>query len=813
MGWLKRDLRWSLMIARRNLGLTVAVVLSMGLAIGANSAIFSVVDAFLLRPLPLRDMDNLVRLRENAAEPGKEPSTRSLSTAVFYQWQEYNQVFEGLAAANGENLNLTGSGNAERLQGAGVTANFLSLLGVQPVLGRNILPEEDRPGQGHVALLGYSLWTSRFNADRGVLGRIITLNGQPHEIIGVLPPNYSYPYQASILVPLALRNDPSQDASYELMAVARLKPGISIAKANAEMAVLCRRLAHEHPLRQAPASADFTPLRKELLENLDQLLFLLSAIAGFVLLIACVNCSNLLLSQSLSQSTEVALRLSLGARRAHVIRQYLTYSLLLAILGGVLAVLVTFWSVRPLIALGSVNASIREFDVEPRIDARALVFTLGLSVLAGLLLGLVPAIRVSRTSLRSSLQEGGRASSLGTAGRRLLNGFVISEVALALILLVGAGLILGSFERLVRSDRGFSLDNLMTFETPFPDARFPQRRDKVEFVRRAVERIRALPGVVSAGATTTQPLFTGTWSAAFNPEGHPAANATGYYVVHTRTVTPGYLESMKIRLLQGRLISEQDTAASPDVVVISKSMADHYWPGENPLEKRVKRGVYSSQRPWMTVVGVVDTLKETSDEDVNTNDAWYLPYTQASIPDIESMTIVVRYSANSAGLIPQLRNAIRVIDRDQPIFHIATMRQLLYERTLRQRFGSLLCGILGFLGLVLAALGIYGVISFSVHQRHQEIGVRVAMGAGPADIKKLVVGRALALTATGMALGLLVSLALTRLISSLLFEISAHDPVILTGALSVLLMVAMVASYLPALRAARTDPMTAIRYQ
>jgi putative ABC transport system permease protein len=813
MGWLIRDLRWASMIARRNLGLTVAVVLSMGLAIGANSAVFSVVDAFLLRPLPLRDMDRLVRLRENAAEPGKEPSTRSLSTAVFFQWQEYNQVFEGIAAADGVHLNLTGSGDAERLQGAAITANFLPLMGVQPVLGRNFLPEEDRPGQRHVALLGHNLWTSRFNADRGVLGRTIILNGQPHEIIGVLPPNYSFPHQADIMVPLALRNDPSEDARYELMAVARLKPGISIARANTEMAALCGRLAREHPLHQAPASADFTPLRKELLENLDQLLFLLSAIALFVLLIACVNCSNLLLSQSLSQSTEVAVRLSLGARRGHVIRQYLVYSLLLAILGGVLAVLVTFWSVRPLIALSSVNASIRDFDVEPRIDARALAFTLGLSALAGMLLGLVPAIRVSRTSLRSSLQEGGRASSLGAAGRRLLNGFVVSEVALALILLVGAGLILGSFERLIHSDRGFSLDNLMTFETPFPEARFPQQRDKVEFVRRAVERIRTLPGVISAGATTTQPLFPGTWSAAFNPEGRPAANATGYYVVHTRTVTPGYLESMKIRLLQGRLITEQDTATSPDVVVISKTMADHYWPGENPLGKRVKRGVYSSTRPWMTIVGVVDSLKETSDEDVNTNDAWYLPYTQASIPDIDTITFVVHYSADVAGLVPALRGAIRAIDKDQPIYHVATMQELLHERTLRQRFGSLLCGILGFLGLVLAALGIYSVLSFSVHQRHQEIGVRVALGARPADIKKLVVGGALVLTTTGMVLGLLVSLALTRLISSLLFEISARDPVILTGALLLLLVVTLIASYLPALRAARTDPMTAIRYQ
>jgi predicted permease len=813
MGWLIRDLRWASMIARRNLGLTVAVVLSMGLAIGANSAVFSVVDAFLLRPLPLRDMGSLMRLRENAAEPGKQPSTRSLSTAVYFQWQEYNQVFEGIAAADGIHLNLTGSGNAERLQGAGITANFLPLLGVQPILGRNFSPEEDKPGQRHVALLGHNLWTSRFNSDPQILGHTIILNGQPHEIIGVLPPNYSFPHQADIMVPLALRNDPTQDASYELMAIARLKPGITIAKANAEMADMCRRLARDHPLRQAPASADLTPLRKEILENLDQLLFLLTAIALFVLLIACVNCSNLLLAQSLSQSTEVAVRLALGARRGHVIRQYLVYSMLLAVLGGALAILVTFWSVGPLISLSSINASIRDFDVQPRIDARSLAFTLGLSMLAGMLLGLIPAMRVSRTSLRSSLQEGGRASTLGAAGRRLLNAFVISEVALALILLVGAGLILGSFERLLRSDRGFSFDNLLTFETPFPDARFPQNRDKVEFVRRAVERLRTLPGVISAGATTTQPLFPGTWSAAFNPEGRPANNATGYYVIHTRSVTPGYLESMRIRLLQGRLISEQDTATSPQVVVISKTMADHYWPNENPIGKRVKRGVYSSQRPWMTVVGVVDSLKETSDEDVNTNDAWYLPITQPSIPDIDTVTFVIHYAANSAGLVPAVRSAISGIDKDEPIFHIATMRELLYERTLRQRFGALLCGILGFLGLVLAAVGIYSVLSFSVHQRHQEIGVRVAIGASPVDIKKMVVAKALALTATGLVLGFLASLALTQLIASQLFEISAHDPVILAGALSVLLVVTLIASFLPAIRASRTDPMTAIRYQ
>ena len=813
MSWLQRDLRWALSIARRNLGLAVAVVLSLGLAIGANSAVFSVVDAFLLRPLPLAHLDRLVRLRENAAEPGKEPSTRSLSSATFFQWQEWNKVFDGIAAAQSVDVTLTGSGDAERLQGAGITANFMPLLGVQPILGRNFLPEEDKPGQRRVALISHSLWTSHFNADSSLLGHAILLNGNPYEIVGILPPRYTYPYQSDVLVPLALQADPTQESGYNLLAVARLKPGISIAKAEAEMAAMCRRLAKEHPLHLSPASAAFTPLRKELLESLDRLLFLLSAIALFVLLIACVNCSNLLLAQSLTQGTEVAVRMSLGAQRSHIVRLYMTYSMMLAVLGGVVAVLLTFWSVGPLVALSSVSAAIREFDVEPRIDLAALGFTLGLSLLAGVLLGLAPALRVSRTSLQSSLKQGGRASSLGTAGRRMLNGFVVAEVALALILLVGAGLMVKSFDHLVSSDRGFDLANLVTFETPFPTARFPQLGNKVEFIRRAAERLRALPGVVSAGGTTTQPLFPGTFSLAFNVEGRPAMNTTGYYIAHYRTVTPGYLESLEIPLLAGRLLSAQDTAAAPHVVVASKSLADHYWPGQNPIGKRLKRGLYTGTRPWLTVVGVVGSLKETVDDDVNTNDALYLPFSQTAIPDIESMIFVLRASGDPGVLSREARVAIGSLDRNQPVFHVATMQQLLYDRTIRQRFGALLCGILGFLGLVLAALGIYGVLTFSVNQRRQEIGVRVAMGARPADVRSLVVGRAMALTGSGLLLGLLISLALTRLISSLLFEISANDPVILGGALAVLILVALIASLVPATRAARTDPVTAIRYQ
>ncbi|HKI01747.1 MAG TPA: ABC transporter permease [Thermoanaerobaculia bacterium] len=811
MATLLQDLRWSLHLMRRNLSLTLIVVLSLGLAIGTNTAVFSVVNAFLLRPLPVEDIDRVVRLRESLVEPGAEPTFRSLWEVNYFNWKQHNEVFESMAAAAATNLNVSGGESAERLGGSQITWDFFPLLGLQPVLGRNMLPEEDRPGRGGVVLLGNSYWSSRLGSDPEIVGKTLTINGSPHTVIGVMQPHLRFPYDSDMWVPMAARNDPAESPNWRLYVLGRLKPGIAPERAEAEMTKLAGRLAVERPLDGAPTGAKLDLLRDELIENFRRLFLLLVVGAGFVLLIACANVSNLLLAQSVGRSNEVAVRVALGATRKTLVRQFLTYSMLLAVIGGALGILLTFWSIQPLISLTPLE-SIRDFDAQPRIDLPTLGFTMGVSLLVGIAFGLVPALRDSKVGLRASLSDGGRAGTLGTGGRRVLNAFVVSEIALALVLLVGASLMLQSFRKLHTMDRGFQPDHVLSFKVAFPDTKYPEQHLKAAFIQQAAERLRALPGVTAASVTSVEPFYPGQEYAAYNVEGQPANNSRGYHVVHHRTIEPGYFDTLKIPLLKGRAFTHQDTAESPFVVIVSKSFADRFWPGQDPIGKRVKRGLYDGERPWLTVVGMVGTLAESQDDE-NTSDAWYMPYTQPTILDITDMTFVLRTSADPKSMAASARQVISGLDRDQPIYDVLTMDERLENRTMPQRTSALLYGIMGGLGLILAALGIYGVLSFSVNQRYREIGIRSAMGARPADIKSMILKNAMLLTLIGLAVGIGGTLLLTRLLGSLLYEVRPNDPLTLVAALAGLALIALVSSYIPARRAAKTDPLRALRYE
>jgi putative ABC transport system permease protein len=509
-------------------------------------------------------------------------------------------------------------------------------------------------------------------------------------------------------------------------------------------------------------------------------------------------------------------RTALGATRRRLIGQYLTASVLLALVGGVLGVLLALWSVKPLVALSPLYG-LGEFDIEPRIDLATLGFTFLIALAVGVLCGLIPALKVSKVSLSRSLRKGGRSRTLTRGGRRLLNALVVAELALALMLLVGAGLMSRGFEQLQAEDRGFDRGNLLTFAVPFSDFKFPRREQKVAFIRELTRKLQSLPGVVSAGGTTVQPLDPGTTVASFNVEGRPAAEERGYHIAHNRTITPGYLEALKVPLLAGRYFTEHDGADAPFSVIVSKSFADRYWPsnsgpgtGNGAIGKRVKRGLYNSDHPWLTVVGVVGTLKETQDEVVTSPDAWYLPYAQPIRQDLDQMTFVLRTRGEPAGLLPAIRQTIRGIDRDVPIYDVATMEQRFHRRTTTERFSTGLYGILGLLGLTLAAFGIYAVFAFSVSQRVRELGIRAALGARPADIRALILRNGLRVTLIGLALGVGGSLVLTRFLASQLYQTDPRDPMVLIGALACLAIIATCSCYIPAQRAAGIDPIRAL---
>ena len=806
------DLRHGFRMLAKRPALTAVAVLALGLGIGANTTVFSLVSGILLRPLPMEHPERLVLVEELLGDESGDVQTFSLSIPTFMDWDAENRVFEALGAATGLEVNLTGEAAPERVGAGLVSWDFFSVVGIRPAAGREFLEAEDRPGGDPVVLLSDDLWRRRFGSDPAVLGKTLSVDGTACAIVGVMPPGLRYPQDAEMWMPLRLEPDPQRLGGYFLHAVGRLRPGLSIDDAKKEMAGLASRLAGEQPPANASKGAELRLLRDSLLGELRGFLYALLAAALFVLLIACANVSNLLLARSLEQTREVAIRAALGASRGRLVRQFLVQSVLLAVFGCMLGAVLTVCSIPTLVSLSPLSRqAVRQFDVGPRMDLATLGFGMMLALLTGVLFGLAPALRAARGNLHGVLKQEGRSVSLSSGSRRVLGALVIAEIAISVVLLVGAALLIRSFQSVSGVDRGFDPRNVLAVQVAFPEARYPEIPEKARFIEAAMERIRALPGVTEVGAASILPLFPGTLGLAFNVEGQPAPSP-GYRLAHGRSVTPDYFTTIRTPLITGRFFGDQDTGQSEPVVLVSQSLAERYWPHEDPIGKRLKRGMYESQRPWLTVVGVVGTLRETWDDDLDVPDAIYMPYTQVTAFNFPSISFAVKSAVDPHSLVRAATAAVHEVDPELAVQDVATMEELLARSLTQDRFGALLVGVFGALGLILATLGVYGVLSYTIGQRTQEIGIRMALGAGSRDIFSLVVRHGFVLTALGVIVGLAGAYALNGAVKGLLFEqVSPTDPISFAAAPLLLVAVAFMACVVPARRAMRVDPLIALR--
>ena len=820
MSDLFQDLRYGLRMILRNPGFSLLAILTLALGIGANTALFSAVNALLLRPLPVADLDRLVfgmALRE-----GFDPFGTSLLEFDLYRKEARSLSSSGVGTPR--QFTLLAGDEPERLRGTAVTAGFLTTLGVKPVLGRLFTPGEDRPGAAAVALVGHELWR-RLGAERGIVGQVLNLEGQPTTVIGVLPPGFDKPYSAEVWVPMqvdiaSLPLDQRAATANEF--VGRLRDGVSLEQADAELKGLARRLEQEYPQIRRGWSFGIVPLRRQMLADLagrtQRSLMALTAAVGFLLLLCCANVASLLLARGAAREGEIAVRMSLGAGRGRLIRQLLTESLLLALPGGLAGVLLAYW-MQPLmtwlnpIQAADLGARLTDF----RIDARVLLFSLATTLMTGMICGLAPALKAARpTGLMALLKRREQRAGSGSGGRLSLGAIVVGEMAIAATLLMGGGLMMQSFRNLQGIDLGFRPENLLTLELPLSPLRYAETSRQVEFMQQIEQRVRALPGVVAAGMTTNIPMQRGvTLDSIFEVEGRPPADPSNVPITAHRLVSPGYMQTLGVSLIQGRMLDETDRAGSMPVAVVSEEFVRESWPGEDPIGKRVRRVRSGERGPWMTVVGVVAEVKEDRFWFRVDRPVWYLPYAQQTFPLPVSipLNLVVRTAGDPSRVAKAVREAVHSIDPSQPVAGVVPMKETLSDVLLTERFGAVVMGALAALGLLLAALGLYGVMAYTVSLRTGEIGLRMALGARPRDVFGLVLGRGFVLALGGLGLGLGAAWALTRLLSSTLYQVNASDPVIFLAVALSLATIALLACYLPARRAARVDPMVALRIE
>ena len=806
---LWQDLRYALRTLAKNPAFTSIAIVAIALGIGANTVIFSAVNAVLLRPLPFKNPEQLVMVWENATHLGFPKNTPSPPN--FVDWQKQNTVFTGMAVMSERSFNLTGVGEPERLDGRRVSANLFDMLGVRALLGRTFVPEDDRPGS-HVVLVSYSLWQRRFGSDPSIIGRVVTLNGESYTVIGVMPRSVHLPgygnWNDKVWVPIAFTNEETTErGNHFLDVIARIKPGITLKQAQAEMETIAARLAKEYPRYNTRIGATVTPLHEEVVGDIKPALLILLGAVGFVLLIACANVANLLLARAAVREKEIALRLALGASRSRLTRQFLTESVLLALLGGGFGLLLALAGIRVLKTF--IPATISQTQTIS-IDGKVLVFTALLALLTGIVFGLAPAMHASHSNLNDSLKEGGRDSAIGKKGNRLRDLLVVGEIAVSFILLIGAGLLINSFLHLRNLDPGFRADHLLTMKVDLSELRYPDGERRSVFFDEVLFRIRALPGVQSVAVAGNLPFTYNGDSMSIAVEGIPDPPPGQWPDVIYRAIGPGYFSTMGIPMIRGRDFTDQDKADSKNVVVISEKTAQHYWPGKDPIGKRLKPGATTSDVPWREVIGVVKDVRQ-NDFIAQPKMQMYFAYRQ--LKDLAANALIVRTSVEPMSLATSTRDAIWAVDKDQPVANVDTMDHIVSEAIARQRFSMLLLGIFAALALILAAVGIYGVMSYSVAQRIHEIGIRMALGARRTDVLKMIVNQGLKLVSIGMMLGLAAAFLLTRVLQSLLFGISATDPVTFFGISLVLLAVAILASYLPALRATKVDPIIALRAQ
>ena len=798
-----RDVRFGVRALVHSPVFSVVTVLSLALGIGANTAIFSVVNGLLLRPLPFPESERIVDVWHTPPQqsfPGLDKF--SVSPANYLDWKAQSTVFEQMSVYTYSGFSLSTSNDPLPLIGAAVSSDFFSVLRTNPNKGRAFTPDEERPGSDQVVVISDGLWKRAFGANPNMIGQTLTINSRGFTVVGIMPAGFQFPREAELWVPLAWDEKERQVRSiHDYLVVARLKQNISAEQAQAEMTTISRRLEQQYPEEDKGWGAVVIPLREDVVGDIRLALLVLFAAVSFVLLIACANVANLMLARGANRQREIAVRIALGAGRARVIRQLLTESVLLAVTGGALALLVAVLGSRILVQLGKLPNS---DDIG--IDTWTLGFTLLVSFGVGIIIGIVPALQLTRTSLSDTLKQGSGRSGGSSMKQHTRKALVISEVALSLVLLIGAGLMIRSFWKLQNVNPGFDTSNTLTMSVALTPLRYSEPHQQLTFLDRAIEQIRAVPGVVSVGATTTIPLGGGGSTQPFSIDGRPAGNVAEQPMAQTRYITPEYFQSIGIPLRQGRFFSDQDRDNTVQVVIISEAMARRFWPGENPIGKRLTPSFHLEQGP-REIVGIVGDVK-ASGLDVDSSAMMYLPYKQSPRP---YMSFVVRTASNPESLIQPVSTAIYSIDKEQALTDVETMEQVLTKSLSGRRFNMTLLLTFATVALVLAAVGVYGVMNYTVTLRRRELGIRMALGAGRMDVLRLVLGQGLTLTLIGVAAGLISAYALTRLMASLLYGVTATDYLTFVSVSVMLVAVGLAASYVPARRATKVNPTIALR--
>jgi putative ABC transport system permease protein len=808
---LGQDLRFSLRMFAKAPGFSAIAILTLALGIGANTAIFSVVNAVLLAPLPYSKPDQLVMVWSKNDPKGYKAFP--VSGGDYAEWKSQNSVFDNMAASSDTLYTLTGTGEPQVVIGYQFSADYFRLLGTRPELGRTFLDEEDRAGGPDVVVLGDAIWRRTFHADPNIVGKSITLTGKPFTVVGVMPPSFRYPSLVELWTPLGL--PASFLTKYDetsLRVLARLKPGVTLKQAQSQMDAIQQRIAQEHPQTDGGSGVNLIPLREEIAGDVKMPLLILLGAVGFVLLITCANMASLMLARAAGRRREIAIRTALGASRARLVRQFLTESLLLSLAGGALGVLFANGATRFLLAIfpnNIANMSIPQVTSIPT-DARVFSFTLLAALLTGVLFGLAPVLGFKTAASGEGLKETSRSTTASSAERRFRGLLVISEFALALVLLIGAGLLITSFRNLLRGNLGFDADHILSAQLFLSTAEYPPERPerRLEFVNDATERIRRLPGVESVGAAGFMPL-SGFWGEAdFTVQGQPAPAPGQKPSAKSDFVTPDYFRAMGISLLKGRAFTEQDHAGAAQVVIVNEILARKVFGTQNPIGQQLNFGDSQKNDLW-EVIGVVSDIHDFGlEEKVRGN--IYRPFAQIPLPVV---AFVVRTSGRPSDLTSAVKQAIWSVDKEQPIYKIIGVDRLASESLGLRRVSSVLLGAFSALALLLAGLGIYGVTAFSVAQRTHEIGVRMALGAQPESVLKMIMGYGMRIVIAGMAIGLAGALGLSRVVASLLYGVKPTDVMTFIFTSLLLAFIALVACYVPARRAMRVDPMVALRHE
>jgi putative ABC transport system permease protein len=797
------DCRYSIRILRKNPGFVLTVVVTLGLGIGANATIFSVVNAVLLEPLPYKEPDRLIRLWET--NPGGGLTEVAVSVPNFQDWQKQQTSFNQLAASENATFNLTGNGDPQRVAAAKITANLIPTLKIEPVLGRSFLPDEEKPGANRVVLLSHSLWQRQFGSDPALLNRTIQLNGESYTVVGVMPAGFKFPALREHWVPLVL--DPAKEpwradrTNRNLAVFGRLKPTITVAQANADLAVVAQRLQEQYPKSNTGWNIRLRTFYDWIVPaEVRRVMLALFVAVELLLLVACANVANLLLARSTTRQQEIAIRAAVGARPMHLIRQLLTESLLLASLGGVLGLLLTFWGTKLIASLNAQNIARLN---ETRIDGAVLGFSLFTMIVIGLIFGLAPARWALHLDLTHNLKAGGRAGA-SKLTQRLRSSLVVAEVTMASVLLVSAGLFVRSLIRLQALPLGFAPENMITMQVSLPGSKYGEREQRVNFFDQLLERLRNVPGVVDAAAAELPAGAGGNWQMEITVERGETAIDTTRSSAEAHAATPHYFRAMNIPVLQGQEFSDSYRSDQPLELIVSESFARRYWPNENAIGKRFRPG---TNNPFGTVVGVVGDVR-TIDRQEEKLPAFYLPYGYVGMP---SLVVAVRTTGQPETFATAVRTQVHDIDPEQPVYNIRTMTEFVASATAQQRLQASLSLIFSVVALLLVAVGIYGVVAYWVRQRIREIGVRMALGAVAADILKLVIAQGMRHVLFGLILGLAGAFALTRLLGSSVFGLSANDPLPFVVVTLLVAGVALAACYLPAWRATRVDPSIALR--